>query len=226
MFEDVEARETEEAVLRLASTVHESVATALLRHGIDPGNIEATLAALDGVGIPLTAQEAVDMAFVPRGDKPTPFPIGRFGDGSMGVYYSALGEATCQRELAFHLHAAFLQVEDSLRGQPRYYSLVACLFSGAAKDFRGVESIYPDLVSESTSGYPFCQSLGRLAVKENIDGFLTASARSSGGTCVPVFARAALSDPEIRHEVTLMISAAGVEFRRRSSSRNDSTSES
>ena len=184
MFEDVKARETEEVVLRLASTMHESVATVLLRRGIDPGNIEAILAALDGVGIPLTAREAVDMAFVPRSDKPTPFPIGRFGDGSMGVYYSALEESTCERELAFHLHAAFLQVEDSLRGQPRYYSLVACLFSGAAKDFRGVESIYPDLVSESTSGYPFCQSLGRLAVKENIDGFLTASARSSVRTGV------------------------------------------
>ena len=163
------------------------------------------------------------MAFVPRGDKPTLFPIGRFGDGSMGVYYSALEEATCERELTFHLHAAFLEVGDSLRTQPRYYSLIVCFFSGMVKDFRGGESSYPDLVSESTSGYPFCQSLGRLAVKENIDGFLTASARNAGGTCVPVFARAALSDPEIRHEVTLVISATGVKFHRRSDSRNEST---
>lgn len=163
------------------------------------------------------------MAFVPQGDKPTPFPIGRFGDGSMGVYYSALEEATCERELAFHLHAAFLEVGGSLRAQPRYYSLIVCFFSGVMKDFRGGESTCPDLVSESTSGYPYCQSLARLAVKENIDGFLTASARNPGGTCVPVFARAALSDPEIRHEVALVISAAGVEFRRRSGSRNEST---
>ena len=43
----------------------------------------------------------------------------------------------------------------------------------------------------------FCQDLGREAIDKKIEGFFAPSARREGGTTVPVFERAALSDPEV-----------------------------
>ena len=69
------------------------------RRRIDPREHEAIADALASTSMALTADTVLEDAFRPRPDKPTPYPVRRFGDGTMGVYYSALEERTCEREL-------------------------------------------------------------------------------------------------------------------------------
>ena len=206
--------EAQETVLRLASTLQEPLSAVLLRRGVDPANVEAITAALAGVEMPLTVGEIVDHAFRARDGMPNPFPVGRFGGGTMGVYYSAIEELTCERELACHLITEFAEMENGTFSHRRFYNLIHCRYSGTTADLRGQEVAYPDLVSKTEGGYPFCQLLGLRAVEHGIDGFLTASARNDGGSCVPVFARSALSEPRIRYEITLTATSGGVMFQR------------
>ena len=52
---------------------------------------------------PMTLMEASDRPFQPNNMYSMPFPKGRFGDGSLGVHYSALEADTCMVEVGFHL---------------------------------------------------------------------------------------------------------------------------
>lgn len=159
-------------------------------------------------------REAVDHSFLERDYLVTPFPVGRFGDGTTGVYYSARDEVTCERELVFHVEAELAEKGSETFPHPRFYNLIDCRCSGATVGLPGQEKTYPELVSETKKGYLFCWALGLEAVEYGIEGFFTASARNDGGVCVPVFARAALFEPAIRYQVTLTITDAGMQFQR------------
>ncbi len=127
----------------------------------------------------------------------------------------ATEEITCERELEFHLEAELAEKGSPTLPYLRFYNLIDCGYLGATVDLRGQEETCPDLVSETKPGYPFCQSLALEAVEYGVEGFLTASARNDGGTCVPVFARPALFGPTIRHGVALSITDVGMKFQRR-----------
>jgi len=77
--------------------------------------------------------------------------------------YTALDELTCLAEIKYHLHGSFSPTEK------RFYSFLNADFSGSVLIIVGHETLYPDLVSKSDSGYPFCQAVA-------------ASARASGIT--------------------------------------------
>ena len=79
----------------------------------------------------------------------------------------------------------------------REYSLVECLFEGSTVDLRGQEKHDPDLISETESGYPFCQRLEQKAVNSGIEGFFTPSARHRHGVSVPIFNRDSIVEPQI-----------------------------
>lgn len=162
--------------------------------------------------MPLTAEETVDHAFFRQDDKTPPFTTGRFSDGSIGVYYSALEKMTCQRELEFHLGDAIAEARDNAFLYPRFYSLIGCNYSGVTANLCGQEDAHPQLVSETKEGYPFCQELGLQAVQREIDGFTTPSARNNGGVCVPIFTRGSLTKPTVKHQVKLIVSTTKVEF--------------
>ncbi|MDE0391313.1 MAG: RES family NAD+ phosphorylase [Rhodospirillales bacterium] len=170
---------------------------------------------LASVDMPLVAEEIVEYAFKGRQNRTKPFKEGRFGDGTMGVYYSAIDEVTCEKEIAFHVGEEVNELPREQFPHLRHYSLINCQYSGRTADLRGKESQYLELTSESKSGYPFCQSLGLRAVENGIDGFFTPSARHAGGTCVPVFERTALSKPRITNAVTLKVTSKGLEFKRK-----------
>ena len=162
----------------------------------------------------LSADTVLDDAFRPRPDKPTPFPVRRFGDGTIGVYYSALEKRTCERELGSHLEAELAQARKAGFNHPRRYAFVQCQYHGITAELRGKERTHPELVSRISDGYPFCQALAREATLNGIAGFLTRSARDPRGTCLPVFARRALSDSGVTHSVTAHAGPQGVRFLR------------
>ena len=158
-------------------------------------------------------EQVVEDSFVEKTNRTTPFPVGRFSDGSLPVYYSALEEATCQQELAFHLAREFTGEPSDTSGHPRSFTLISCFYSGTTSDLRGREQTHPELISQTKEGYPFCQSLGFESVRKKIYAFLAPSARSPGGTCIPVFNRSALSNPAINARLKVHVNAGEVEFR-------------
>ena len=214
MLEGWTGEETSIAVCRLAAMPRNEPRAILLQRGIYPVNVADTIAAIEGVGIALGIEEMIDNAFRPRMDKPKPFQEGRFGDGMIGVYYSAIEETTCEKEIAFHQKGVFVELGYESFQHPRFYSLIDCRFSGFIVELRGMEEKHPELTSETERGYPFCQRLGRQAVENNVEGFLAPSARNRGGTCVPVFTRRALTEAGIRYRIVLTVTPNGAEFQR------------
>jgi hypothetical protein len=171
-------------VLKLASLPNEHIDAILRKRGIDPVSVPAVKEALAGVQIALTPADAVAYPF----SHPTP---GRFGDGQVGVFYSALDAATCVEEVAHHC-IVFQRLPSA---HARYYHLLDCNFTGEVLILVGHEDAYPDLVSATNSGYPFCQTLARTARQAGIDALHTRSARLEAGTCVPVFTQASVTSP-------------------------------
>lgn len=151
-------------------------------------------------------EEILDGTFRPRDDASPPYREGRFGDGTFGVYYSALEEDTCKAEVAYHLQK---DIDDP---DPRSYTMIECRYEGRTANLLGKEEQHPQLVNSTEAAWSFCQDLGREAVEGDLDGFLTASARRPGGTCVPVFTRAALSDPQVKKNYRMTIRAGRVRY--------------
>ena len=188
--------------------VRDSLDIVLRDIGTDPTNIEFANSNLTGVRTTITAKDVLDNAFLPRNNAPTPFAIGRFGDGSIGVFYSALEEKTCKQEILFHT----IDELNESPSRPRFFRLIECQYTGSTADLRGHEFKYPCLVSETKKGYPFCQQLGSEAVEREIDGYFAPSARQKGGTCVPVFSRSSLSEPHTKSTFKLLKTNKGIEF--------------
>lgn len=199
----------QQKVHRLAAVPGKSVTLErrLLERGIAPENILETAAALDRKMV-FSIEDLVDNAFRRRENAPTPYKASRFSDGMTSVYYSAFGVVTCKKELGFHLCE---EVSDT---NLRYYGLIECSYEGITRDLRGLETKHPELVSPTPLGYPFCQKLGERAVEEGVDGYFTASARHSGGTCVPVFSRTALSEFRVAHRYSATVQSGRISFKR------------
>ena len=64
----------------------------------------------------------------------------------------------------------------------------------------GHEETYPDLVSPTDAGYPFCQRLAAAARDNGKDALYASSARCSG-ICVPIFSEPTISKASIRATV-------------------------
>ena len=213
MLEHCATTEQHRTVLRLAAFRREPLRSILGARRIDPRAHEAIAGALDESNAALSAQALLDEPFRPRTETRPPFRVGRFGDGTLGVYYAALEQRTCEREIAFHLGSETADAYAAGFRAPRRYMLVECEYGGTTAELRGQEGMHPQLVSPSEADYPFCQRLAHQAVAAGIAGFLTRSARAPDGTCVPVFARDALGRARVRHRVIAHAVPQGVEFR-------------
>lgn len=193
MIAEAAQQEMSEPVLRLAALLPATVESVLVKRGIDPDSLDEVKAAIASVGAPFTPEDAVEYAFKGANTNP-PHTVGRFGNGHYPVYYSALEEETCLAEVRYHKSLAF---ERQLSGQlpyPRYYQIIACDFSGSAMMLVGFEQQHPELVSPTEAGYPFCQNVAQWSMAQGASALHTASARRTGGTCVPVFSRACLTN--------------------------------
>ncbi len=191
MLDECPKTQETKTVLRLVAVFEEdeTLTNRLLARQTALEDIRAFVHVIDKVSsFPL--EDAIDRSFLPRKNDTTPFRISRFSDGTIGVYYSAIEEDTCKKEVAFHLGQETGDLGNDLN--PRTYRLIKCDYQGLTADLCGKEEEYPSLTSATEEGYPFCQDLAKRAIAEDIDGFFVPSARNANGTCVPVFKRESL----------------------------------
>jgi hypothetical protein len=121
--------------------------------------------------------------------------IGRFSDGTYGVFYSALDLDTARMEAKDFFDWL---VKEGLISRYAYYRCFSVMFQGKVLDLRNLGPGYAYLTAEE--GVAQSRQLAASSREAGIDGFLTASAararRGETGTCLPVFTRAALSNAE------------------------------
>jgi hypothetical protein len=190
LVEEFERSVQSETLLKLASFPRSSVEELLLRRGVNPDVIDEVRTALAAIGTPILPEDAVNYSFQRQGSPPR-YGVGRFGNGSWPVFYSAVEERTCEEEVRNRIGPAALAVPFT-----RYYRLMACDFRGDILDLLGQEGKYPDLVSATDRGYSYCQALAKEAIGEGVNALFTPSARNRpDGTCTPVFARGTLTNP-------------------------------
>lgn len=115
---------------------------------------------------------------------------GRFGDGSFGVLYAALDEATTLAEVAFH-RARFLRATRTPR-ETATYQMLSLKVAGAFEDLRGVDR--PELFDPDPAGYGASQAFATGILARDGDGVLYPSVRRLGGTCVAGFRPDRFSD--------------------------------
>lgn len=203
MIEEFASDRQNETVYRLAA-LPESLMRILLDRGLSVESARLATEAMQGNGEVTTADEAVRESFRPHTDFPTPFPLGRFGDGSYGVCYSALAIQTSIEEVAHHRKDEIIEL-----GHPRYFRTLRCSFSGSVLVLVGHETRYPDLISQTGDGYPFCRSIAAEAIPAGYDALRTPSARHPGGICIPVFTEPTLSNRDIVGQVEMAPDGAG-----------------
>ena len=163
----------------------------LHEHGLGPEEIRELLDLLRERRLLTSLEQYLDGPFRPRAS--TGYPSGRFSDGTIPVFYSALEPETAEAE------AINLQVKyaiENASGRLANFMRVSCRFSGQTKDLRPYVSTMTYLTASSTSDYRQCRLLGSEAHHNGLDGLTTPSAQRSGGTCLPVFRRPVLSDPQ------------------------------
>ncbi len=169
----------------------------------------------------LTINEIIDVIAFDRGDVTKeliegPFqrkqlfgnkfgPKSRFSNGDWPVFYAAIGRTTAKRESAHHYGRK--AAGDRKAQRAVHYSIVRCRFSGDVVDLQPKLPDWPDLVSDD---YTFCNGLGKEAHDRGLGGFLSSSARNSGGTTVPAFLAGTISDPQIEATARLAFDGANV----------------
>jgi hypothetical protein len=112
--------------------------------------------------------------------------LGRFSDGSFGVWYGAKDEQTSIME---GLYWSYKINKEDIAQSKRPVIIDRKMFEADCDSARAVDLFkLPEISDQLTSeDYVFCQELGLHAVKEGIGMYLTPSARNSAGVCVPVF---------------------------------------
>jgi hypothetical protein len=160
--------------------------------GMDPGNAEEMLVFLNARNKAGSLKSLLDKPFELKSQlapKPT-----RFSDGTIRVFYSALEPETAEAEV-FVWYAKYA-LNNAREERTAYYRRFACDFQGDIKNLRLHLETLPCLVQDEVDGYPDCNRIGIEAAGEGLDGLLTPSARKLKGTCLPVFRREALSNPQ------------------------------
>ena len=195
--------------LKLASLPKGTLASILHNRGVRLDSMRETISVIEELGQFMNAEQFVDSLFHPRIGKATPFPVSRFSDGTFPVYYSALEEETCKREMQHYFREDIKHQRDPPKVQSRTYNLIHCHFQGKVADLLRMQEQHPELTSETREGYPHCQEIATEAIDRGIQGLLAPSARNRGGSCVPIFDRNALSAPEIGKVLKLHVGPVG-----------------
>ena len=198
MLESLPARNIQETVVRFQRQRRDD--DFLRDQDLDPIQITEMKAFLASRGMSDSLEELVDGLFKP---KPrlwkTGFPGSRFSDGSFPVGYFSLEADTAKAEVQYWFSATFAGKPSGPR--TGWYARFSCDFRGDVKDLRPMAAEWSDLTHDSD--YTFCNQLGDEAVSTGLHALLAPSARKSGGTNVPVFARPALSNPREHSLVTV-----------------------
>jgi RES domain len=168
--------------------------------------LEEAIETIDFIGGD-NSNDAVLMLNTPFEQNPSyrPGPT-RFSDGTWRVFYSALEVETAEAERGYW---CLREIQSDPPAQRHFhYRELRCRLQGEAFDVKAKLADWPFLIGDHPA-YPQCQNVARAAVQENADALIAPSARKDGGTTIPVFKRAALSNPEILGAVVFQVRADG-----------------
>lgn len=115
----------------------------------------------------------------------------RFSDGTFGIYYAGLDEATAIEEVAFH-RGQFLGATQEPPCVLEELVLQAKV-SGSLCDIRGEGAAHPEWFDPSPLRYAAPQALGADLWRAQETGVVFPSVRNPGGACVGVFRPKAIS---------------------------------
>jgi hypothetical protein len=190
VIKHIERESFSRATFRYAS--QEEDRNILQEMGMDPENAEEMLVFLLARNKTGSLKSLLDKPFELKFQL-APEPT-RFSDGTIPVFYSALEPETAEVE-TFAWYAKYA-LRNASQERTAYYQRIACDFQGDVKDLRPHLQTLPCLIQDEAEGYPDCNRIGIEAFGEGIYGLLTPSARKLEGTCLPVFRREALSNPQ------------------------------
>ena len=169
-------------VARLVSLPSKTLGAILIARGIPLEDIDEVEAAVIGVGVVITATDAIRFTFTR-----SPIPPQRFNTEHFPALYTATEESTCLAEIKHHIRETFTTLTER-----RYYQVLHVNFSGSTLVTAGHEDSHPDLISSTSAGYPFCQALAEAARSVGHDALYASSARQAGGRCLPIFSEDSL----------------------------------
>ena len=200
MLESLAQSAIDEIAFRIANPRQYSEAIAEL--GANLQDIVETVDFVGGFG----QSEAINMLDSPFVKDPSfaPKPT-RYSDGSWRVFYSAIEQETAQEEWAYWCKRRLLP---NSCPQKFHYRELRCRVSGPGYDLRPRHPEWSFLTGDEYC-YPQCQAVAKEAMGANAVAMLCPSARRGGGTTLPAFARAALSDPVILGSVTIEFDVTG-----------------
>lgn len=150
----------------------------------------------------------LDKPFKPKHQLEKKNLVTRYSDGSIPVFYSALERETAKEEIKHHTRKYLTQ--NATKPRTVYFLRFACDFNGTGKDLRVKHDEWLWLTHDSD--YSKCHGIAHEAVQEGLDGLLVPSARRSNGTCLPVFKRTAISNPESEEYVSFTFDPATNQF--------------
>jgi RES domain len=201
MLADVNRARIDEALFRLANPPR--IRKSLMDAG---ATLEEAIETIDFLGGD-NSNDAVLMLNTPFELNPSyrPNPT-RFSDGTWRVFYSALEVDTAEQERGYW---CVREIQSDPPAQRHFhYRELRCRLQGEAFDVKAKLADWPFLVGDH-SAYPECQSVARTAIEADADALIAPSARRDGGTTIPVFKRAGLSNPEILGAVVFQVQADG-----------------
>lgn len=121
----------------------------------------------------------------------------RFSDGTFGVFYAGLEEATAIEEVAFH-RARFMastgQIPMALDHQ-----VFRATVDGDLVDIRGRQAEHPALYDPDPARYPAAQAWAAACRSEGGEGVAYSSVRRAGGQCAALFRPRVISACRIVH---------------------------
>jgi hypothetical protein len=201
MLADVNRASLDETLFRLANPPR------IRKSLVDVGaTLEEAIETIDFIGGD-SSNDAVLMLNGPFEQNPSysPRPT-RFSDGTWRVFYSALEVDTAEEERGYW---CIQEIQSDPPVQRHFhYRELRCRLQGEAFDVKAKLADWPFLVGDR-SAYPQCQNVARSAIQADADALLAPSARRVGGTTIPVFKRAALSNPEILGAVVFQVQTDG-----------------
>lgn len=139
-----------------------------------------------------------------------PFYPGRYSAGAYGVFYTARGHQTANKEVAYW-QRTFYNPAPGITYRIRL-QLVSWLVRGDARDIRRFVGEFPWLVDDD---HTQCQDLGARARTARLACLIAPSVRDRPrGATIPIFVATSVSAGQFDGEVTFSIGAAGpVKFR-------------
>ncbi len=203
MIDEFESGRQTVRVARLVSLPKKSLNVQLLERNIAAEDIEDVASAVQAVEPIMTAEDAINFTFTR-----TPIPAQRYNTSRFRVLYTAVERETCIAELRHHV-GRFVE-----EGAPRFFQVIEATANGSMVELCGYEEDYPELVSPTDAGYPFCQALALEAMEAGHHALRAPSARAQGGKCVPIFYRDNVSDISAEERLSFVRENAELAVRR------------